>query len=746
MATPPPQPDQPTRLGPAALLVIAAGYTAALAAATWPFARTFGRQLPGGYCDALTHLWTMRWYRRCLVEGISPFVCDGIQYPVGAHIGTFPPMHAQSVLYFVLSNFLDDVASYDAIWLVMFLGTGLATAWLATRACGDRACGAIAGLAAMLSTPMLMHGQGHLELIAVGGFPLFLGAWLAWLDRPTTGRALASAATYLLMATGAPYFFLMGAFPAALAAGWGLWTAGRGGRLAWIKPRLPGFALFAAIAGVGVGVLFAGQIRAVIDGVPMERPRTMFDLYGAPWWSYLVPTAGGAWGRILPTDVYATTGYGFRQVECASYLGVVTLGLLAVGAIVGTGLPRARLWWAMLGLMVVMSMGANVEVFGVKVPMPAGWLRDAFFPMRFVRVPARFNLFAVVVAAVIAASTLRRLLDRLPGGASVRSAALIAVAALIVVDLGQSPFLTTTPPAEPAVYAALVAASPPGQPPAFLDAPAYRVICPFAQAACGYWQSNHHGRTTAGYSANANAAQEALLGHGSPFADDLLMDPAYLADPAAPRSFDIVADVRFADYTWLYMTTHRLDYLVMHRWVMPPTWVAPRRAEAILAAAQVADDGLASAFALAKLPPPTAPALVCADGWLDRGWRGDRNSRGLASGGRLAAYRPPSSPPLVFAFEAASVGRPRLARLLAGDRELARWTIAPTTYARYESPPLDLPAGLSDLRLAADDTGVPPGRSALRVAEVRLDEAPAIIANRGNSDYLHNPKIVDPTP
>ena len=82
--------------------LVAALYLGSLAAATWPAFRTFGSTLPSRV-DPLAHLWTMRWNKSCLLEGKLPFVCPDIQYPVGASLGTLPPMHFQTLLYIPLS-------------------------------------------------------------------------------------------------------------------------------------------------------------------------------------------------------------------------------------------------------------------------------------------------------------------------------------------------------------------------------------------------------------------------------------------------------------------------------------------------------------------------------------------------------------------------------------------------------------------------------------------------------------------
>ena len=71
---------------------------------------------------------------------------------------------------------------------------GLGTALLGWFVLRDRACAAFGGLLAMLSAPMMIHAAGHLELIYVGTFPLFLVAWMRFVDRPSRGEAAGGGA------------------------------------------------------------------------------------------------------------------------------------------------------------------------------------------------------------------------------------------------------------------------------------------------------------------------------------------------------------------------------------------------------------------------------------------------------------------------------------------------------------------------------------------------------------------------
>ena len=77
-------------------------HVAGVAVATYPTVLTLGSTLPGG-TDTLQHLWVMRWYKTCLLEGRPIFRCPELQYPTGAPLGNFSALQLQALLYFPLS-------------------------------------------------------------------------------------------------------------------------------------------------------------------------------------------------------------------------------------------------------------------------------------------------------------------------------------------------------------------------------------------------------------------------------------------------------------------------------------------------------------------------------------------------------------------------------------------------------------------------------------------------------------------
>lgn len=167
------------------LLIAGLLYLACLLVAVLPYPLGFARNLPSAG-DPSQHLWIVRWYKTCLLEGKNPLYCNELQAPVGVPLAYFTPLLLQSLLYMPLSFICaNDVIIYHILWVTGLVTTGLGTFVLASLVTRDRRAAWLGGLLAMLSGPMMMHAHGHLEMIYLGGFPLFLAAWIGFVDHPS---------------------------------------------------------------------------------------------------------------------------------------------------------------------------------------------------------------------------------------------------------------------------------------------------------------------------------------------------------------------------------------------------------------------------------------------------------------------------------------------------------------------------------------------------------------------------------
>jgi hypothetical protein len=742
--------EAPLSPGGRTLAVVLGLYLVAIVLATLPVARKMATDLPSPPLDPLTHLWTMRWYKACLLEGKLPFRSPDIQYPVGAPLGFFPPMQLQTLFYVPLSFVVEnDVLIYNLIWYFAFLYTGMATFLLAWHVLRDRASAAFAGLLAMLSTPMMLHASGHLELIHVGCFPLFLLFWLRFVDRPARGRLLAAVGAYLLVAMSAHYFVVLTIFPAALYVVGKALRAGRRGDFAWLWARAGWLAAFVAIALPGLSLLFVNQLWAIGHGELMTRPRWEFDRYGAPLWGYVLPTMAHRLGRLLLAfNPYEAAGIAATTGERASYLGVVTLGLMYYAMVRKVRFPRAAYWWSAMVLLVVLSLGSHVGVGTHRVEMPASWLWKTFFPFRLLRVPARFNMFAAVVGALVAAAGLRHLLASLPTRGA-RAALFGALTVAAFLDLAAATVGPSAVPTMPACYTLLKRNDPRAT---FLEVPLTGSGGSHLTAATGYWQALHGGKTTGGYGAHMNTSFDNLMSYNSPFAAWQLAKPDFLADPEL-LSIDLVSRVSFHDYAWLYLTANRLRYVVLHEWPgsLPELPVKLDRLKAQLRPAKILEDGATTVYDRELLGPPAHATLVCTEGWRRRLSWSNRYVCVVGKAGRVAVYNPDPSQDLTLELEAASFARARVVRVVAGDREVARWEVGPESLRKYTSPAFRLPEGLHELAIVSEGEDRPRRRQdqpaaddtrpfSLRVAGVNLRAAtgpapaPAIAASPRTRD------------
>jgi hypothetical protein len=706
------------RLGGKAVLITTLFYVVCVSIATWPRMFLFRSSLPDRF-DALQHLWIMRWYKTCLFEGRSVFLCPEIQHPIGAPLGNFSSLHLQALLYLPLSLVIaNDVICYNLIWLSGLLLTGLGTFAFVWHVLRDRRCAAFGGLLAMLSTPVLIHAHGHLELIFVGGFPLFLVAWMRFVERPGLGRMVLAVLAYVVVAMSAAYFLVFAIFPALLYLGIQALRGGYRGAWPWLRGRTPWLIGFAGAALPLLLVLFSSQIWGVMHGFSLVRLRDDFNKFGAPPWSYVLPTGFHALGRLLPLN--SNSLLGTIAGECSAYLGVVTLLLIVYAAIHRVAFPAAGYLWSALALLVVLSFGAFWHYGMYRIPLPSAFLWKFFPIIRMTRAPARFSLFAGVLASVVAAAGLRHLLARLPSR-GVQWAVLGGLTVVAVVDLSMAPFWYGTLPQMPGCYAFVRQTDPHA---ALVEVPHIGTGGSELNAACTYWQALHRLTTSAGYSGQPNAPEDARMGHNSPFHFEHLVKPDYLRDPAW-MSFDVTTGVDYKDFVWLYLTVNRFDYVVVHKWASgpsdPPLYLD--RVFALLDECRVYDDAMTTVFARERLRAPLRPVTMCLEEWQGRSkWKGRWNCR-IPQTARFVVYNPDADQDLTLVIDAATPVRDQAVRVRAGAREVAVWRLPAGDYRRCVSPTFRLPAGLQELAIDSGRAGQEPGAQkphGLRVAGVGL--------------------------
>ncbi len=701
---------------------------------SYPLIRTLGSSLPGSLTDPLQHLWVMRWYRTCLAEWRSPLICPELQYPVGAPLGNFSPLHMQFLIFLPLSLILgNDILSFNLVWLLAMSTTGLATFLLAWQALRDKPIAAFCGMLAMLSTPMLMHARAHLELISLGGFPLFLVGWMRFVDRPGRRRLFAASGLYLVVAMCAAYYAVLATIPAILYVAWARFPPSpcpTGGPNDPSPSPLPWLLAFAAIVLPPMALLFSSQLWAVSRGYSTERPLSEFLAYGSAPWAFVTPTPYHRLSRLGPVNLYAEAGYSRSMLERASYLGLVPIALIVVAGLGRATFCRRGYFWIALAVLILMAWGGQTTIAGRTLTLPSGWLHAHVSALRAIRVPARYNLLAAVVASVIAGAGLKHVMGRV-SRKCLRVSIPLGVGVLAAFDLLMTrPFPALKVPEMPSCYREILARDPGAT---FLEVPQFPSTGSVLSSMSGYWQSIHRGRTTAGYSGNGNSRLDDRMVWNSPFRYSLFEEPDYLADPDDCR-VSLFAGVSFVDHAWLFLHANHVRYLVVHDWPGYAEGYPEKlaRMKPLLDASKVYDDGRTIVYDRDRMATPSRPVILSADGWRPSS-RG-RRFRSVDRVATLIVFNPSAEIPVTFSVKAQAGRADRRVRLTRGGRELSRWDVpSGDSGSSHREANVDLPRGLVELSLEIDADGEP-----LDVSELRVSAARPLLAGRASACHIRD--------
>ena len=192
---------------------------------------------------------------------------------------------ATDLLGIALARTISPIAAFNVLVLLTFPLTALATYLLASYTFGSGLGASVAALLFTFAPVRLAHAAYHVHIVQTQWLPLYLLALWALVDRSTWTRAFLLAAATIFLVLSNWYGALIGAVvsPVALLA-YGLAAPDR----AWSRRMLIRRRRWAlAVAGLSAGV----ALLPVVWTHP-ERyafPISSLTLYGARWWSYLVP-------------------------------------------------------------------------------------------------------------------------------------------------------------------------------------------------------------------------------------------------------------------------------------------------------------------------------------------------------------------------------------------------------------------------------------------------------------------------
>jgi hypothetical protein len=418
----------------------AALYALLFYALTYPLLHSFNTHFFCGQEDGYQNIWNLWWLNKSVGELHQlPWYTTHLHHPAGTSLlaHTLAPLNALFAVPMLRAGLaLHHV--YNTIVVFSFVMTGVTTFWLARRVTGSYAGALFAGAAYTFGHFHFAHAQNHLQLVALQWLPLAVLAIYELLVRPIAWKGVAAAAALLLVALTDFHLTFYAILAGVVLGGFVLVRLLRRDFDGARRYRLP-VALFLLLSAGTTGVL-AWNLLALNRHDPLQQnhdPKEwstdLIDLAvpGAQWRFNALTKP--VWSTLAPPDKP------FVYVEHSLYPGWVIVALCVYafrhrhddvvkpGQSVGSNATKApprilppppmslenpTFWFTLLTLVLILSLGPKLHVAGFITPIPGVYraLEFLFPPLKVAGVPMRMMALVLLVASVIAASAIGRLL------------------------------------------------------------------------------------------------------------------------------------------------------------------------------------------------------------------------------------------------------------------------------------------------------------------------------------------------
>jgi hypothetical protein len=416
------------RVWPAVVVILT--FAVLTLAVTWPLVTQLDTSLaqnPRWSRDAYQQAYEMWWFKQALLElGESPGFLRWIYFPDGAHyplLLTYFTTYAIGVPFLLL---LSPVAAYNVVFLLTFFLSGLTAYALCAHLTQSRWAGLLGGIVYAFFPGRMAHAlAGHMELIAIYLFPLYLLLLIKTMRRPKPVTALLCGLTLGASLLVQPLFipFLLVPFTA-------IWLLCE---VFLLKRPIKRRAWLALAGALGLGAIIAAPFfwpvlsqQAAGQASYLEGIGTVSfsaDLLGIVAPSPVNPVLDRL--GIVPAYVHRVVPNDWRIAELLTYAG---LAPLALGILAAAKYRRRVAAWTLVAVLaVVLSLGPALKVNGevvsfttrevdgsrnITVALPYALLTKAPL-LSLNRAPARINATLMLALAVLCAYGLAWLLKRI---------------------------------------------------------------------------------------------------------------------------------------------------------------------------------------------------------------------------------------------------------------------------------------------------------------------------------------------
>lgn len=382
-----------------------------------PSTRVFGAEIVGRHHDPFT-------------------VMQQFDGPIALSADTQPVTDVAGAL---ISRISGAVAAYNWLVLLTFPLAAAAAYLLARHIELSRSAATVAALAFAFSPFHIAQSAYHPQVAQIQWLPLYLLALWRCLDRasPAAVAGLAAAVAAVTLSNAYGGLIAMVLTPVAIAAYW------------WVRVRTtPGAGRRLLVTCSALAIAAAAALLYIWRWAPLVLSRSSafaanrLDLfkYSAKWWAYFVPPVVNPWFGGFAQSVWTNAGVGdgLLEQQVTLGLGLVILGVIAVGVWIATRRTSTVLWplpvLCAVGIVALLcSLSPERTIAGVTFVRPSAWLYRAL-PM--FRSYARFGVAVQLMAALVAGLGID-VLSRTRWAAA-RIAA-IALVALVAIEYAASP-------------------------------------------------------------------------------------------------------------------------------------------------------------------------------------------------------------------------------------------------------------------------------------------------------------------
>lgn len=474
---PSPPPKQSTLLWRQHLLLIS-GYLLLAVLLTWPTVTHLPTHLPGDGGDDPAIAWNLWWLKYSLLnEPQNPFFSEAMFYPLGINLAfyTLTVLNGLNSLPLLL-NFGVVAASNLHMWFSFAL-SGYSTFlllryWLSTLQL-DPAVRQHSFAAAALGGLFVAAAANRLFYLSLGQFNIASTHWIAlcWLfflkmhHQPRNPRWVGLTALFLVFQawtelTYASFLII------AMALAWVYWLLSDRRRSVLRLPFVAATAGLVSLFALGISPILAAMLPDLLaEGDFFVVDSGFADAFSADLAGFFVPTMLHPWfGNWVQQTGIANIDKGQHI-----YLGLVLMGLAAVGGLRYGRQRGVALWLVLVFSFAYLSLGPMVVFNGQPTGLPGifGWLQQIPF-INGNRYPSRFSVMLILSLAAPAALGVSWLLGRLIATRIIIHRVLLAgLAALFLIEHLAIP-LPQSDMRVPPAYQVLAADPEPG---AMLDIP-----------------------------------------------------------------------------------------------------------------------------------------------------------------------------------------------------------------------------------------------------------------------------------